>query len=173
MGAGKTTVGAELAERLGWSFVDLDREVEGRGGRTIPEIFRVDGEARFRALETEATRALAGKRELVLAVGGGWMAQQANAEQLGPGTLIVWLQVAPQTVAERLGSGSTGRPLLDGKDLLPTLEQLLITRTPAYAAADVAVVTDHRTISQVAAAIEQMVRNHSIVKQGERRHGKD
>ena len=166
MGAGKSTVGAELARRLGWTFLDLDCEIERREGRAIAEIFRVDGEARFRALEIEATGKLGGRSGLVLAVGGGWITQQGIAEQLGPGTMIVWLQVAPRTVVERLGSGDTGRPLLDGKDLLPTIEQLLIARTPAYAAADAAVVTDRRTVPEIAAAVEKIVRDHSIVNEG-------
>jgi shikimate kinase len=101
MGAGKTVVGAALAARLGWTHLDLDREVERRDGRPVARIFAEDGEARFRALEAAAGAALAGRARVVLSSGGGWAARAGALESLGPGTLAVWLRVPAEEAVRR------------------------------------------------------------------------
>ncbi len=85
MGSGKNTVGQELARRLAWDFVDLDARIEAREEQTIPEIFRLQGEAAFRTAETNALRDLLTKsldRDSVVALGGGAFAQENNRELL-------------------------------------------------------------------------------------------
>ena len=140
-GVGKSTIGAAVAERLGWPFVDLDREIERRAGRTVSEIFAGEifagaGEERFRELEREATRELVGRRRIVLAPGGGWAAQPGLVALLRPHATIIYLAASPAAVAGRLGAGRAERPLLAAGDAVSRLAALLAAREPHYRAAD-------------------------------------
>ena len=114
MGSGKTTVGRLLADRLGWSFVDLDAEIEAEQGLSIAEIFERSGEAHFRSLETEALRkrvrmAQTG-RPMVIALGGGAFAQPVNIELIEHNGVSVWLDCPLAEAWQRVGSNSE-RPL--------------------------------------------------------------
>lgn len=135
-GVGKSTVGAAVAEHLGWAFLDLDREIERREGRTIARIFAEAGEARFRELEREATRELVGRRRIVVAPGGGWAAQPGLVALLRPHATIIYLAASPAAVARRLGAGQGDRPLLATGDTVDRLAALLAERAPHYRAAD-------------------------------------
>ena len=157
MGAGKSTVGPVLAQRMGWRFVDLDREIEQLAGRTVQEVFATRGEAGFRGLEVEATERLADSSAVVIAAGGGWMAQAAMPERLGSGTFLVWLQVTPEVAIARLGAGDTGRPLLTGAQPVLQLERLLEDRQGAYSRANAVVATDGLRPAAVAAAVERVL----------------
>ncbi|HBX80856.1 MAG: shikimate kinase [Propionibacteriaceae bacterium] len=131
-GAGKTTVGRELAALLGEPFVDVDARIEAKTGRRIREIFAADGEPAFRALEVTATlEAL--KRPGVVALGGGAPMTPAIAEALRNQPVVVWLQVTPELAAKRVG-GDPNRPLLRGADAPIRLKEMLDARTPTYAA---------------------------------------
>jgi shikimate kinase len=116
MGAGKTTVGALLAERLGWPFIDSDRIVEQRAGETIAEIFDRRGEAAFRELEGLAIRDACRAEHQVLALGGGALERAPTRELLAslPDTLIVFLEAPLETMIARCASHSSGpvRPVL-------------------------------------------------------------
>ena len=85
MGAGKSTIGRRLAKRLGFAFVDLDRRIEVRAGRKIAAIFQEQGEAAFRELELEESRAVASLTRVVVATGGGAFAQDATRDALQRG----------------------------------------------------------------------------------------
>jgi len=132
MGAGKTTVGRAVAERLGWGFVDADHELERQAGRSIPDIFRADGEAAFRAEETRVLAELLARTDpVVLALGGGAVVADANRAAIAAsGGLVVWLRADPDTLLERLGAG-TGRPMLDG-DVAARTRALEAQRRPLY-----------------------------------------
>ncbi len=138
-GAGKSTVGRILAERLGFGFLDLDDEIERLAGRGIPEIFRERGEAGFRELEARVSRGLSGRDRVVIATGGGWMSHQDPVSW--DGTLTVWLQVRPETAARRLGAAAATRPMLDASPV-ESLTRLLDARRADYARAEVALPTD-------------------------------
>src|SRR5690349_17838301 len=91
MGAGKTTVGKHVAERLGWPFVDVDEEIEARQGRTIPQIFDEDGEAAFRIIERSVLAdVLASTRHAVVAAGGGAVLDPKNRELMRSRGVVIW-----------------------------------------------------------------------------------
>ena len=119
MGSGKTTVGALLAEELGWSFVDLDREIEQREGRSVPQIFAESGEQRFRHAEAAALASLLGQRRVVIALGGGAPEELGNRLLLEqtPRTAVVYLAASFEVLVERcrlqaVDPGATERPVL-------------------------------------------------------------
>jgi shikimate kinase len=119
MGSGKTSVGAVLAKRLGWQFLDLDAEIERREGRSVPQVFAESGEAHFRKLETAALAGLLGQRRVVVALGGGAPEELGNRLLLEqtPRTAVVYLEAPLETLLERCAqddtrTGTAGRPLL-------------------------------------------------------------
>ncbi len=150
MAAGKTSVGRRLAQALDWDFVDFDEVIEARTGASIPEIFRTQGEAAFRALEARLTDEFSSARHVVLAPGGGWVTQPDLMDRLGPGSLLVWLRISPEEAVRRALADSVHRPLLAGADPLAKARVLLAEREPFYYLADTAVDVDGRSIDQVA-----------------------
>jgi shikimate kinase len=116
MGSGKSTVGALLAEQLGWRFLDLDTEIERREGRSVPAIFAESGEAYFRRAESTALAGLLGQRRAVIALGGGAPEELGNRLLLEqtPRTAVVYLAAPFETLVERCRkqAGATERPVL-------------------------------------------------------------
>lgn len=159
MGAGKSTVGRLLADRLGLRFVDADAELERRAGRTIPSFFAAGEEATFRALELEVVADLVSSPEpFVVATGGGWGADPARVRDLPEGVVSVWLQVSPELAVTRAsGEGASQseptRPLLEVADPVAAARDLLTRREPGYAAASLSIETDGRQPGQIVDAI--------------------
>jgi shikimate kinase len=153
MGSGKTTVGGLLAERLGWSFADLDELIVRAAGLSVAEIFAREGEEGFRRRETEAVRAASSGRRAVVATGGGAACREENlALMLGAGRVVA-LAISAAEAVRRTGSRS-GRPLLDGSaDPLGAATALLAKREPFYARAHLRVETDSLTPDETAGAI--------------------
>jgi shikimate kinase len=158
MGAGKTSVGRILADRLRWQFVDLDVEVERVAGRAIPRIFAEEGEPEFRRIETECTAALAERRGTVIASGGGWMATPGNLDLLGPGTLSVWLRVSADEAVRRLRAHPVERPMLASQDPAAAIRRLAEQRDPEYARADLEISTVGRSPDDIAGEIADLIR---------------
>ncbi len=156
MGAGKTTVGRELAERLGWPFADRDDDIEADAGCRISEIFERDGEAAFRAMEGAAlarrVRQIETGRPLVLALGGGAFAQEANYALVENNGITVWLD-CPLEVVERRVAGADHRPLARDPE---RLRGLFAERQHAYAKADVRVTVESDDPAETALAILRM-----------------
>ena len=156
MGSGKTSTGRPLAERLGYGFVDADAVIEQAAGCSIPEIFERDGEAGFRALESQVLNAITQRHSLVVATGGGVVTQQENWGLLHSG-VVIWLDVVPEQLMQRLRADSTVRPLLQTDDPDAALNALLNQRRPLYAEADLTVVIDQETPDAVADGILQLL----------------
>ena len=156
MGSGKTSTGRPLAEQLGYGFVDADAVIEQAAGCSIPEIFERDGEAGFRALESQVLNAISQRHSLVVATGGGVVTQQENWGLLHSG-IVIWLDVVPEQLMQRLKADSTVRPLLQTDDPDAALNALLNQRRPLYAEADLTVVIDQETPDAVAEGILQLL----------------
>lgn len=152
-GAGKSTVGAIVAERLGLELVDTDTEVERSTGRSIPDIFVDDGEATFRELEREAVVAALGRADSVVVLGGGApMDPRTEADLLGIEAPVVFLDVSLAAVGPRVGL-TTSRPLLI-QSPRAQWKALMDTRRPVYQRiASHIVETDRRTPDEVALAV--------------------
>ena len=132
MGAGKTTTGRLLAERLGWRYRDSDADVESATGLTVPELFARDGEAAFRRAEARVlAEACADPSPSVVSVAGGAVLSADNRRLIAASGIVVWLRARPETFAARVGDGA-GRPLL-GDDPAEALVRLNAVRAPLYA----------------------------------------
>jgi shikimate kinase len=153
MGTGKTTVGRNLALRLGRRFVDLDDVITARAGRTIPEIFRAEGEAAFRRLEHAALDATLREVDAVIATGGGAACREENLAMMLDRAHVVALWASPEEVIRRTGQ-SSGRPMLDGAaDPIVAARNLLAAREPFYRRAHLAIETEGKRPEEIAAEI--------------------
>tara|TARA_Y100000589_G_scaffold254188_1_gene243003 strand:+ start:530 stop:1159 length:630 start_codon:yes stop_codon:yes gene_type:complete len=138
MGAGKTTVGKILADRIGIQFVDADQEIERAAGCTITDIFEKYGEAEFRKGEERVISRILSGQPCVLATGGGAFMSQATRLLIKKTATSVWLRVSFEVLAKRLEKRS-GRPLLQTVDPQQTLRALINKRYPIYNDADLIV----------------------------------
>jgi shikimate kinase len=163
MCSGKSTVGASLARRLDWGYLDFDVEIERREGRTVREIIATDGEERFREMEAALTAEAAEARFVVLAPGGGWIKNPEMLDALGPGTLSVWLRVSPAETVRRIEADPIDRPLRGYPGAEARVAGLLAQREPLYRLADLGVPVDGRSPESVAFEVEAVVRNRAQV----------
>lgn len=155
MGAGKTTIGRQLARTLGLEFLDSDREIERRSGVDIPTIFDFEGEAGFRRRERAMIEALTQHDDIVLATGGGVVLDPDNRRDLAGRGTVVYLETSVDEQLRRTRH-DRNRPLLQADDRRATLERLNAERAPLYREiADVVIPTDD---SRRAATVERIVR---------------
>lgn len=138
MGAGKTSVGRRLAEKLGIPFVDADHEIEAAAGKPIKEIFADHGEAYFREGERRVIQRLIGNGAQVLATGGGAYINDETRARIQEHGISVWLRAALPLLMKRVGKRND-RPLLMADDPEGIMRGLMEKRYPIYALADVTV----------------------------------
>ena len=155
-GAGKSTVGAAVAERLGRTFLDFDLELERREGRSVGQMFAEDGEGYFRQKERELTEELRLVGNMILAPGGGWITQSEAVGLLRPPGRLIYLSVGPEAALERLGAERGQRPLLATSDPLRELRRLFDARRAAYESADAVVDTELFDIQRVIEMVSEL-----------------
>ena len=158
MGAGKSSIGPRLAQRLGRRFVDTDAEVERSAGLRVAEIFEREGEAGFRRRERAAIEA-AGGEGAVVALGGGAIAQPGARERLARSGLVVYLRARPETLLARVGDADE-RPLLRG--LAPAAQQarlgeLLEQRRDDYESAAIKIDTDGQPLDALVESLAKRI----------------
>jgi shikimate kinase len=153
MGSGKSAVGRELAQRMGWAFIDTDDLVEAMTGFRVAALFAKLGEEGFRAEEARALRLAAARRDVVVATGGGMVLKEANRVLRHKTGWVVYLEADPAVLAQRVAHGGPKRPLLDGKDSIKALRDILKLRQPFYLEAAHVSLPTSGSIRQVAEAV--------------------
>ena len=152
---GKSVVAMKVAERLKWTLIDTDDEIVKLSGKTIPEIFKQDGEDKFRQLERKVLSQACQKEQAVIATGGGAIIDPENQKLLLGTSVVVCLEAKPETIHQRLlhdslySANHVVRPLLAGDNPLERIRQLKAIRQPHYAVADWTVHTDNLTLDEV------------------------
>ncbi len=135
MGCGKSTLGKPLARKLGYRFMDMDREIEKNSGLSIPEIFNRYGESAFREMERDFLRNLKHEENLVISTGGGAPCFFDNMQTMNRLGTTVYLRVNESVLASRLTEGRQKRPLLAGKnreELESFIRKSISQREPFY-----------------------------------------
>src|SRR4051812_6105020 len=155
-GAGKTTVGSAVAERLGRSFLDFDAEIARREGMQISQIFGEKGEPYFRELERTLTNELREMGGMVLSPGGGWVSDRDVVSLLRPPGRMIYLKLRPETALKRLGPDRMSRPLLTHPDPLSELKKLLDQRKKSYESADFVVDTELLDLERVIRKVSEL-----------------
>lgn len=161
MGTGKTAVGKALAEKTGKKFIETDALVEQKAGKPIPMIFHEDGEVRFRELEIESVRDIAGSQNIVVACGGGVVLNQINVDRLRQESVIVYLTATPTVIMKRTARDKTVRPLLESTNAMQRIREMLRFRRPFYErAADITVDTARLDIDSVVDNISEQLKSY-------------
>lgn len=155
MGAGKSTIGKQLAKSLGKDFKDSDLEIEARTGVDIATIFDIEGEKGFRKREQQMIDELTSKKNIVLATGGGAILREANRRNLKARGTVIYLQTSVEQQLMRTRQDKK-RPLLATENPEARLSKLMQIREPLYLEiADMVIDTDHRHSNQVVKQIQK------------------
>jgi shikimate kinase len=169
MGAGKTTVGRRLANRLGRHFIDSDEEVEKAAGMSIEDIFKLHGESDFRAGEVKVIARLLKEQDLVLGTGGGAFINADTRALVKSTAFSVWIKADFDLLFARV-SRRSNRPLLKTANPRETLKKLIDARYPIYAEADVTIVSRDVPQDQVANDVIEALLDH-LQPEAETAHG--
>lgn len=160
MGAGKTTIGRKLANRLDYRFFDTDALIEQATGQKVSELFASEGEAAFREIETQVLSQVSTHTNLVVATGGGIVTRQMNWSYLHHG-VVLWLDVPLSVLVSRLSNDRT-RPLLQDVNMADKLQDLMTQRHDRYAQADIRIEYEGKSVGKtcdrILAALERRLR---------------
>jgi shikimate kinase len=171
MGAGKSTVGRRLAQKLGLEFTDADAEIERAAGKTVPDIFRDHGEAYFREGERKVIARLLDSGPQVLATGGGAFMNEETRHNIASRGISVWLRADMNLLMKRVRRRDN-RPLLKAEDPEEVMRQLIAQRYPVYGQADVTVesrdVPHNSIVSDVIRALAARERSMKKAKDAHR-----
>lgn len=163
-GSGKTTIGKLLAKRLGKQFIEMDELIVQRLGQSIPEIVQRYGWQKFRDVEEEITREVAGWDNVVNATGGGVVTREENIRELKQKGKLVWLKANTDTLLRRIGNDQS-RPSLTGKSPREDMEAVLAERSPIYQrVADFIVDTEGKMPEEIAEAIANLYTEQGLVQ---------
>ena len=157
MGAGKTTIGRQIAKSYGYDFFDSDREIEERTGASIPLIFELEGEEGFRKREQDVIADLCKKSNIVLATGGGAVLREENQQVLKNSGTIVYLCAGIDDLLERTAKDKN-RPLLQTDDPRAKLQSILTEREPIYRQlADIILETNRMSVHMAVKELEKVI----------------
>lgn len=149
MGAGKSSIGRQLASKIKKKFLDSDREIEKRTGAKIDLIFEIEGESGFRKREVQIISELTALNNIVLATGGGVVLMEENRKNLKKNGVVIYLKAAPDLLMKRTEKDRS-RPLLQTENRMQRIEELLEIREPLYQeTADIIIDTENNSIKQI------------------------
>jgi XRE family aerobic/anaerobic benzoate catabolism transcriptional regulator len=158
-GAGKSTLGKILAKKIGWNFVELNKEIEGQNGLSVAEIIALYGQEGFRRMEQNALQQLLSRKELmVLATGGGIVSEPLTFDLVLSSFYTVWLKADPEEHMARVRRQGDLRPMADDRSAMAELRNILISREPLYARAATVVDTAGLSVDAAAARLIDTVR---------------
>jgi XRE family aerobic/anaerobic benzoate catabolism transcriptional regulator len=158
-GAGKSTLGRILANKIGWNFVELNKEIERDNGLSVAEIINLYGQEGFRRLEQAAVQRLLARKELmVLATGGGIVSEPLTFDLILSSFYTIWLKAEPQEHMTRVRRQGDLRPMADDRSAMAELRNILRTRQPLYARAAAVVDTAGLSVDAAAARLIDTVR---------------
>ena len=153
-GAGKSTLGKILAKKIGWSFVELNKEIERENGLSVAEIIALYGQEGFRRMEQAAlTQLLARKELMVLATGGGIVSEPLTFDLVLSSFYTIWLKADPEEHMARVRGQGDLRPMADDRSAMAELRNILVSREPLYARASAVVDTAGLSVDAAAARL--------------------
>lgn len=162
MGSGKSTIGPILANALGYDFLDIDRAIERAAGKSVSAIFREDGEEAFRALERGLVTGVSTRPSIVVALGGGTVADPASLGVIRTTGVLVYLKATTEQILRRVAHRGDRPMLLDSEgqplsaaDLRQRVQGLYHLRAPVYELAELTILTDGR---RVGSTVDELVR---------------
>jgi XRE family aerobic/anaerobic benzoate catabolism transcriptional regulator len=157
-GAGKSTLGKMLARKIGWSFVELNKEIEAQNGLSVAEIIALYGQDGFRRMEQTALGQLLARKELtVLATGGGIVSEPLTFDLILSSFYTIWLKAEPEEHMARVRRQGDLRPMADDRSAMAELRTILKSREPLYARASAVVDTAGLTVDAAAARLIEAV----------------
>jgi XRE family transcriptional regulator, aerobic/anaerobic benzoate catabolism transcriptional regulator len=158
-GAGKSTLGKILAKKIGWNFVELNKEIEAQNGLSVAEIIALYGQEGFRRLEQSALNQLLARKELmVLATGGGIVSEPLTFDLILSSFYTIWLKAEPQEHMGRVRKQGDLRPMADDRSAMAELRNILVSREPLYARASAIVDTAGLSVDAAAARLIDTIR---------------
>ncbi|MFH0297130.1 helix-turn-helix transcriptional regulator [Bradyrhizobium sp. 31Argb] len=157
-GAGKSTLGRMLAKRIGWSFVELNKEVERENDLSVAEIIALYGQEGFRRMEQVALKQLLARNELmVLATGGGIVSEPLTFDLILSSFYTIWLKAEPEEHMARVRRQGDLRPMADDRSAMAELRNILVSREPLYSRASAVVDTAGLSVDAAAARLIEAV----------------
>jgi XRE family transcriptional regulator, aerobic/anaerobic benzoate catabolism transcriptional regulator len=158
-GAGKSTLGRILAKKVGWNFVELNKEIEAQNGLSVAEIIALYGQEGFRRMEQNALNQLLARKELmVLATGGGIVSEPLTFDLILSSFYTIWLKAEPEEHMGRVRKQGDLRPMADDRSAMAELRNILVSREPLYARASATVDTAGLSVDAAAARLIDTVR---------------
>ncbi len=174
MASGKSTVGYALAEALHRDFFDLDAEIESRLGKSIAQIFRDEGAAFFREIESEILVELSQRNNAVIALGGGTLIDVENLLVVQKSGISICLTTTPEEIWKRIensekrqliaGPDARGRVLSNPTQIYNRIKSLMLIRKPGYDQADIIIDATHKSVSQIVQEILMLLEPYQFLQ---------